>query len=217
MFGNCFNEEQEIPDLRRFQDNLLKLQTITEVDGAGTLLYTCSEHNPCPQGQQCPDKAPKLVRAKEITHVSGPELQSPNLFMPTLVIFEELESVQDIDSWSDTTIFNLLHFFRNFTTHRLLINCPTKTGYLNLETREFKAEGEEGVGDACPWQKAAKGSWILVPEVSDVKHKDRDAPPRFHLHPLLRVCSQILLGWHINTNPQSLLHRLWMAGLRFKE
>lgn len=184
IFGDRFKNGEEIPNLRWFQDNLLTLQVITEVDEAGAVL-------------QCPDGTPKCVRvkkityAKEITHAFGPE-PNPNWFNPTGVTFEKLESVQDLDGWSDTTIFNLLHFFRNFTTHRALITCPAKNGYLNLETREFKAEGEEGAGDARPWIKVAKGAWILVPEISHLKDQNRQDPPRFHEHRLLIVCSQIL-------------------------
>ena len=186
IFGNdCFNGKEK-RNLRRFQVNLLRLQVITKVDEHGALLKTCFEHNQC-QDEQCPDKAPKLFRAQEITHPSGHESHEPDSFHPTL---EELKSVKDIDSWNETTIFHLLHFFRNFTTHRALIHCPTKGGYLNLKTREFKAEREEGAGD--DWIKIAKCAQIFVPEISHLKDKGREAPPRFHQHPLLKVCSKIL-------------------------
>lgn len=178
IFGDRFDNGQEIPDLRRFQDNLLTLQVITEVDRAGKVL-------------KCPDGTPKCVRVKKITHAFGPQ-PNTNWFNPTGVTFEELESVQDRDGWSDTTIFNLLHFFRNFTTHRALITCFAKNGYLNLDTREFKAAAEEGAGDAWPWIKVGKGAWILVPEISHLKDRDRQDPPRFHEHPMLIVCSRIL-------------------------
>lgn len=171
IFGNhCFNEEQEQRDLRAFQENLLKLQAITEVDAGGRPLYICLERgDPCPEGPQSPrGSAPKLVRVKEITHASS----DPKLFNPATVTFEELESVQQIDSWSNTTIFNLLYYFRNFTTHRALRNCTP-----NLETGELK-------GKRC--------TWIPVPEISHLKQEKREAPSRFQQLPLLKVCDKIL-------------------------
>lgn len=191
IFGShCFNGEGR-NYLRDFQNNLLRLQTITEVDQAGDSLHTCFEHNPCEQGQQCTYRAPKLVYAKKITHPPGTEPLDPSSFNPA-VTFEELKSVEKLDDWNETTTFNLLHFFRNFTTHRALIRCSTKKGYLNLETREFKAKGEGGAGDDWPWIPIAEGAWILVPEVSHLKDKDRKAVPKFHLHPLQMVCSTIV-------------------------
>lgn len=176
IFGNyCFNKEQEQRDLRAFQENLLKLQAITEVDAAGNPLYICLEHgDPCPEGPQSPCRsAPKLVRVKEITHASSePERQEPKLFNPATVTFEELESVQQIDSWSDTTIFNLLYYFRNFTTHRALRNCTP-----NLKDGELK-------GKRC--------TLIPVPEINHLKQEKHEAPSRFHQLPLLKVCDKIL-------------------------
>lgn len=171
IFGTyCFNEEQEQRDLRAFQENLLKLQAITEVDAAGRPLYICLDHgDPCPEGPQSPRRsARKLVRVKEITHASS----EPKLFNPATVTFEELKSVQQIDSWSDTEIFNLLYYFRNFTTHRALRNCTP-----NLKTSELK-------GKRC--------TWIPVPEINNLKQEKREAPSRFHQLPLLEVCDKIL-------------------------
>lgn len=97
------------------------------------------------------------------------------------------------DDWIDTTAFNFFNFFRNFTTHRALISCPAQDGYLNLETRDFKAEGEEGAGNDRLWLKIAKGALrILVPEISHLRNKNRTEPPRFYTHPLLQVCSEML-------------------------
>lgn len=189
IFGSHCFKDGEINNLRKFQDNLLKLQIITEVDQGENVLHTC---NPCEQGQQCPDKAPKLVCAQEITHPSGHECLKPDSFDPTAVTFKELKSVENSDSWNETTIFNLLHFFRNFTTHRALIRCPAMNGYLNLDTLEFKAERDKGAGDENLWKNIAKGAWILVPEISHLKDKARKDPPKFHWFPLLIVCSEIV-------------------------
>ena len=188
IFGSKSFDSTETPYLRNFQNNVLQLQAITKVNGDGTSLCACPKGNPCLLGEKCPDYAPKLVRAYEFNHPSENKTLKPGSFEPTDVSFKELESVENMDSWSETTIFNLLHFFRNFTTHRALVICPSKDGYLNVKTREFKPEGEKGVGS--DWIKIGKGLWILVPEISDLK--GCRASPRFHLHRLLIVCSKIL-------------------------
>lgn len=172
LFGERDRDTEERRALRLFQENLLKLQAITEVDDSS------------------PDEAPpKLVRAERFTHASEPETQESNFFNAE-VDFVKLESVQD-SSWSVTTTFNVLHHFRNFTTHRALINCRAEACYLNLETREVKNEGEQDDWPP-PWIKLDKGAWISVPEISDLKQQKREAPPRFHQLPLLKVCGEIL-------------------------
>ena len=88
-------------------------------------------------------------------------------------------------------MFNLLHFFRNFTAPRSLITCKIKEGYLNLETREFKT-ADPNSSLSYPWILFAKGSWILVPELSHLRQAGRVIPPTFHQRPLLVVCSILL-------------------------
>ena len=180
-----FGDDHEIP--RSFQEDILSLQAVIEVDNAGRIVETCSRHETCSPGSRCVDRGPQLVYARRIEHGN-----TDRLFNPANITFEKLKSVANRDDWNHTTAFNLLNFFRNFTTHRALISCPAIDGYLNLETRDFKAEGEEGAGNAWPWIKIAKGAWILVPEISHLRDKTRTEPPRFYTHPLLIVCSNML-------------------------
>lgn len=122
IFGaQCYeNIELSAYHLRSFQQNLLSIQAITEVDIAGNVVH--KENN----------DGVRLVRAccdynqHQITPLED-------------LSFEELPSVQNLDFWNDAVVFNLLHFFRNFTTHRTLIACQTMYGVLNLKTMEFRS------------------------------------------------------------------------------
>ena len=190
IFGDGFADDQTIPSsrLRWFQENTLSLQAVTEVEKAGKIVETCPKHGEtCPPDQICLNRGPQLVCARQIEHGNA-----DRHFNPTNITFEKLKSVANRDDWNDTTAFNLLNFFRNFTAHRGLISCPAKDGYLNLETRDFKAEGEEGAGNAWPWIKIAKGAWIVVPEISHLRDKTRTKPPRFYTPTFLIVCYRML-------------------------
>ena len=122
-----------------------------------------------------------------IQHDEGGDLSE---FNPSSVKVDKLNSVKDRNDWNDTILFNLLHFFRNFTAHRSLIACKIKVGYLNLETREFKPT--EPTDQTEPWIPISKGAWILVPELSHLRQKGRKISPTFYLHPLSNVCSSLL-------------------------
>ena len=79
--------------------------------------------------------------------------------------FHPLPSTKDMDDWRDVTSFNLLHFYRNFTTHRTLLQTVTDTGHLNLSTMEFAPEhtlSAEQINTG-QWIRVAKGhtlSWF---------------------------------------------------------
>lgn len=155
------------------EDNLLRLQAIRKVDRSGREVLG-------------PNGGPTLLRAVSIEHDAAGNLSQ---FNPSSLEVEDLKSVSDINSWNDTVEFNLLHFFRNFTAHRSLIACKIKKGYLNLETRKFEP-ADQHLPE--PWILIAKGSWILVPELSNLREVGRVISPTFHQHPLLLVCSSLL-------------------------
>ena len=103
--------------------------------------------------------------------------------------FQTLPSTNlDPDNWSDVTSFNLLHFYRNFTTHRTLLHTAAYPGYWNWRTREFVPEERLGP----EWDYIALGNFIMVPELSHLRDKNRTDPPKFHLKPLMRVCSSFV-------------------------
>lgn len=147
--------------ITNFKNNLLELQAIKEVDASGNVVET--------------DGAPKLYYLSEFAPI-----ESSN--------YKELSSVGNMNDWNCTIVFNLLHFFRNFTAHRSLIKCRTKEGYLNLETREFVASDQNLTS---PWVSIANGSWILVPELSDLR-REVSVTPKFYLHRLTNVSSCLL-------------------------
>ena len=103
-----------------------------------------------------------------------------------------LLSTKDMDDWRDVTWFNLLHFYRNFTTHRTLLQTVTDTGY-SLNSSTFAPEhtlSAEQINNG-EWFPVAKGHFIMVPELSHLRDKDRTDPPKFYMKPLLRVCSHL--------------------------
>ena len=164
---------QDFKLVRHFQENLLRLQAIRKVDKTGTEV-------PGPNG------GPTLSRAcYPFQYDAAGELSSH--FNPSKISFEELKSVKEMDDWNETTEFNLLHFFRNFTAHRSLIACTIRGGYLNLETREFKPKCEDQ-DLSQPWIFIAKGAWILVPELSHLRQTGGET--KFHPHRLVNVCSR---------------------------
>ena len=91
---------------------------------------------------------------------------------PSSVSFKELKSIENMNVWDDTTVFNLLYFFRNFTCHKSLIACPIKDGFLNLETREFKFGDKNSPGFTRPWVFIKRGIWVSVPELSHLRQKE---------------------------------------------
>ena len=107
--------------------------------------------------------------------------------------FDPLPSTENLDGWRDATSFNLLHFYRNFTTHRTLLQTVTDTGYFNLNTREFAPEHAlpaEEINNG-EWIRIGIGNFIIVPELSHLRDKNRTEPPTFYMKPLLRVCSHL--------------------------
>ena len=155
--------------VRDFQENLLQLQVIREVDKSGEEV----------RGGK---REPKLLRAVKIQHDGpGNDLQ----FNPSDVSFEELKSVEKMDDWNDTSIFNLLHFFRNFVVHKSLnlIACLTKDAYINC-----------GRGGPCILTE--KGSWIVVPELSHLRPEKQSEKQsklsKHYVHPLDKVCDKAL-------------------------
>lgn len=170
IFGGNY-PEHNVQRIRAFQNNLLQLQAIRKVDKSGK--EVCGANG-----------EPTLLCARYIQNDAADLSQ----FNPSSIRFEELKSVKDLDSWNDTTIFNLLHFFRNFTAHRSLIACLTRKGWLNLETREFKCEDQDL---PKPWVFIAKGAWILVPELSHLRQAGWVDPKCYQL-PLLGVCAKAL-------------------------
>ena len=97
------------------------------------------------------------------------------------------------DNWRDATSFNLLHFYRNFTTHRTLLQTMTGEGHLNLSTRVFApahtlSDDEINNGE---WIRVGKGLFIIVPELSDLRDTTRDGAPKFYMKPLLMVCTRL--------------------------
>ena len=200
IFGDQYyqndNLNSRLAIIRNFQKDLLSIQAIKEVDKAGNELSA--------------NGGVKLVSACKIEHQ---ELQArpdhlgevDHSFNPTTEDFQTLPSVENIDSWNFALIFNLLHFFRNFTTHRTLIVCQTKPGYLNQQTFDFKPieDGQESQLDAAEWKYIAKGSWIKVPELSHLRQNNRNAPVTFHWHRLLRVSSK--LCWFVRTFRDNIL------------
>ena len=147
--------------IRYIQENLLQLQAVREVDKSGT--EVCGRNG-----------EPTLLRAVKIQHGPGNDLQ----FNPSDVSFEELKSVEKMDDWNDTSTFNLLHYFRNFVTHKSLnlIVCLTNDAYV----------------DYTPGRLVKKGSWIIVPELSHLRHEKLSKRPKQYVHPLDKVCDKVL-------------------------
>lgn len=173
IFGDNY-PERNVQGIRVFQNNLLQLQAIRKVDQSG-------------EEVRGPDGEPTLFCARDIQNDAADLSQ----FNPSNIRFEELKSVKDLDSWNETTEFNLLHFFRNFTAHRSLIACHTRYEWLNQETREVKCE-DQNLNLAAPWVFIEKGVWISVPELSHLRQAGRVGPPKYYWHPLIAACSRFL-------------------------
>lgn len=149
--------------VRYFQENLLQLQAVRQVDKSGTEVLGRNGE-------------PTLLRAVKIQHGPGNDLQ----FNPSDVSFE-LKSVEKMDDWNDTSIFNLLHYFRNFVVHKSLnlIACLTNDAYVN-----YTPDG--------PLFVVEKGSWIFVSELSHLRHEKLSKHPKHYVHPLGKVCDKAL-------------------------
>ena len=194
VFGERYEHDLRIrnSDLKWFQENVLSLQAVIEVDKAGTTVQTCPQHGQkCPQDGTCLNKAPNLLHAVRFCY--EPDYQ--RCFNPTRIQFEKLESVANIAGWSDTTVFMLLHFFRNFTLHRSfrsLISCCEMPAYFNEQTLECKLTVGDNfdVSVGSPWVSIDNLSMILVPEVSRIRVDGQ--PECFYKHPLVMVCAKIL-------------------------
>ena len=194
VFGEGYEHDIRIQnsDLKWFQENALSLQAVIEVDKAGTTVQTCPEHGQkCPQDGTCLNKAPNLLHAVRFCY----EPDYKRCFNPTRIQFEKLESVANIAGWSDTTVFMLLHFFRNFTLHRSfrsLISCSEMPAYFNEQTLECKLTVGDNfdVSVGSPWVSIDNLSMILVPEVSRIRVDGQ--PECFYKHPLVMVCAKIL-------------------------
>ena len=138
---------------------------------------------------------PKLVRA---CNFQDPQAADGDLKFDPIIKFEEIQSVKELDNWNVATTFNLLHFFRNFTSHRTLIECPTKPGYLNRYTIEFRPteDGQKSSDEILIAERAC----ILVPELSHLRDKGRKDPVTFYPLPLLKVCSRMFTVVKIQTS-----------------
>lgn len=163
IFGEHYQSDERISDsyLKEFQENALSLQALIEVDQAGVPVKICQHHV-----QQCPcsNKVSRLVRAQKY------EYETPGYqrcFNPSRIHFENLESVRmPVITWSETTLFNLLHHFRNRTTHRYFISLHEKVHPFPGETL-----------------------WISVPEITDLR--DEINTQSVHEHPLRLVLGKL--------------------------
>lgn len=175
IFGALYYQMFELENIRRFQENLLSIQVITEVSGNGDAV---------PDGTG----GVKLVRACNIRH----EKPQARPFDPTSVEFSPLPSVQNINNWNEAMILNLLHFFRNFTTHRSVIECKEMRGHLNLETMEYVPELDPAQIHSTTWITIKEGCWIKLPELRHLRQEDRTDPITFYNLPVVSVCSKFL-------------------------
>lgn len=163
IFGEHYQSDQRIPDsyLKEFQENALSLQAVIEVDQAGVPVKIC-QHNV----QQCPcsNKVSSLVRAQKYEYETTDDQRC---FNPSRIHFENLESVSmHVNDWSETILFNLLHYFRNCTTHRYFISLHRKV---------------------CPF--LGETLWISVPEITDLR--DENNTQSFHEHLLCVVLDRL--------------------------
>lgn len=183
IFGDNYYQNiklnSNLETLRQFQEALLSIQAIQEVKGAGAGARAVAVYSDQTAG-------PKLVRAKNFQH---PQAADGDLKFDPISEFEEIKSVKELDNWDVATTFNLLHFFRNFTSHRTLIECGTKPGHLNRHTMEF-GPGEDGQ-ESRDGIFIGYGNWIMVPELSHLRDRERKDPITFYSHPLLIVCNRM--------------------------
>jgi len=100
----------------------------------------------------------------------------------------------------DAESFSLLHFFRNYCTHRDLVHLFPDAGvfYINLNTNErrFVPEGgeqpfqEANQNDVQQLEITSKGFWVEVPYLQNY-HQDRGIQPT-RPKPLLSLASRLL-------------------------
>ena len=175
IFGAQY-QSIERGDCRRFQENLLSIQVFTEVSGNGDAVL---------------DGVTGGVNLRRACNIQHEEPQA-RPFNPTSVEFRPLPSVQNINNWNEAMILNLLHFFRNFTTHRSVIECKEMRGHLNLHTMEYVQELSYAEEHSTSWILIKEGSWIKVPELRHLRQKDRRDPITFYNLPVVSVCSKFL-------------------------
>ena len=175
IFGDQY-QNIDLGKLRHFQDRLIAMQAIKEVDKSGKEV-------------QSGNGVSKLFYAHEIRHPqqTGPDDRT---FNPE-IDFKELNSVKVFDEWNDAMTFNLLNFFRNFTTHRTLLECRMTSGYFNIYTSEFKPGDDEPADEGQKWKKVPKGFWIKVPELSYLRTDSTTTDVTFYWLPLLLVSSRL--------------------------
>ena len=164
IFGEHYQSNKRITDsyLKEFQENALSLQAVIEVDKAGVPVKICQQHSV--QQCNCSNKVSSLVRAQKYEYMKTPDDQRG--FNPSRIHFENLESVRmPVIDWSETTLFNLLHCFRNYTTHRCLISLHRKV---------------------CPHGETL---WISVPEITDIR--DEKSIQSYHKHRLSLVLGRL--------------------------
>ena len=172
IFGADYYNKIELAKIRRFQKNLLSIQVITEVSGNGDAVLD--------------DTGDVILR--RACNIQLEERQAVP-FNPTSVEFKLLPSVQNINNWNEAMILNLLHFFRNFTTHRTVIECKEMRGHLNLDTMEYMpSERESSDTTKLQWIVIKEGSWIKVPELRHLRQKQRSYPITFYNFPVVSVC-----------------------------
>lgn len=172
--GKNFQDDQRIPVsyLKEFQENCLSLQAVTEVDQAGRPICRVER---CPHDGSFSNMLPKLVRAKRFEYVNTGDQRCFNSFK---IHFEELESVRSpVAEWSDTTVFNLLHYFRNRTIHRSLISVRKGGGWFNPETPE--------------WVSYQNILWVLVPEIALLRDENNTQSLPLYEHPLHLVLTKM--------------------------
>lgn len=191
VFGEHFERRIPCDFLKWFQENLLSLQALIEVDKGGHPVKICAEHGQqCLGDETCNRKVTKLVRATRFDYETNTQRCSD----PTKIYCEELDTVSSIPKyWSDTTTFNVMHFLRNFATHRSLPPLSFKNGWFNLRTEEFKA-GDEFDGRNCEWVFIPNLAWISIPDIKHLRDDNclKNQYVRFFDHPLAIVCARIL-------------------------
>lgn len=175
-----------------FQENLLSIQVFTEVSGNGDAVQDTGGvilGHACKIQHVEPQPTP-LNPTSKIQHVEP----QATPFNPTSVEFRPLPSVQNINNWNEAVILNLLHFFRNFTTHRSVIECKKMRGFLNLDTMEYMPLTEMKSSDPTQKQfiRITEGSWVEVPELRHLRQKHRKDPITFYNLPVVSVCSKFL-------------------------
>ena len=169
IFGEHYQTDEGIPDsyLKDFQENALSLQAMIEVDKAGVPVKICQQHEYQQHSVQqcdCRNKVLSLVRAQKYEYKTPGDQRR---FTPSRIHFENLESVRmPVIHWSETTLFNLLHYFRNGTTHRYFISLHRK---------------------GCP--PHGETLWISVPEITGLR--DENNTQSYHEHRLSLVLGRL--------------------------